>query len=251
MLAVIVVMLVLALVAMTAAAPYVITQIKREREDELIHRGHAYANAIKRFYKRMGRYPTSLGELENANRMRFIRKLYKDPMSKSGDWRIIHYGEAKYFPKGFGYNNISGIGGGTGGAILPGGMSTVLGTGGATTQSGQNSSSSLFSTNTQSAQAGQANQPNTSGMTPADQISKPLGSGPTLGNLPIIGVASTNPDLSIHEVNERKHYNEWEFFYDPRFDLVTQLTVGGATPAGQLGGAQTGGGFGQSGQQKR
>jgi type II secretory pathway pseudopilin PulG len=219
-LAVIVVMLTLTLLAATAAIPYVITQIKREREDELIHRGRAYSAGIKRFYKRMGRYPISLKELEDTNHMRFIRKPYKDPMTKGGEWRLIHYGEAKFFPKGFGYNGISGLGGGTGGAILPGGMSNIL------SGSGQSS----FQSTQQVTQGDQSNQPNTGGMTPADQISKPLGSGgPTLGNVPIIGVASTDKDASIHEVNERKRYDEWEFFYDPRFDIAMTVMPGAAT----------------------
>ena len=65
-----------------------------------------------------------------------LRKQYKDPMSPDGEWRIIHLGEAKYFPKGFGYINIPGAspiggapggapGGGMGSAILPGGVSGI------------------------------------------------------------------------------------------------------------------------------
>ena len=229
MLLVIVMMLAMTLIALTAMAPWEVTQIKRDRELELIHRGKAYTRAIKLFYKRFGRYPTALGELENTQNLHFIRKLYKDPMSPEGEWRIIHLGEAKYPPKGFGYSNIPGqsigtpIGGGPagtpggafgggpggslGGAILPGGMSTILGgpQGGSSSQLG-------------------SNQPSTGGMTPAEQISRPLGSGPTIG-APVIGVASLNKSDSIHEVNERKKYNEWEFFYDPRYDIAAQMSV--------------------------
>lgn len=230
MLLVIVLMLALALIAMSATAPYVITEIKRDREDDLIHRGKQYQRAIKLFYKKFGRYPTSLGELQNTQNVHFLRKLYNDPMTPDGEWRIIHFGEAKYFPKGFGYSNIPGaspIGGGTGsgpgGPLLPGGMSSILG----------GSSPSASS---------QSNQPNTSGMTPAEQISKPLGTGPTIG-APIIGVASKNTGVSIHEVNERSHYNEWEFFYDPRYDIAAQMSVmpgaiPGATGFGQQGPGQ-------------
>lgn len=228
MLAVIVIMLTLTLLAMSAAVPYVVTQIKRDREDELIHRGRAYSTAIKRFMKKTGRYPTSLKELENTGNVRFIRKLYTEPMSKTGEWRIIHYGEAKFFPKGFGFNAISGLGGGTGGAILPGGMGTIVGTGGSLPMSGPGNPGP-GGPGTQTAQG------STGGMTPAADISKPLGTGTTFGGAPIIGVASTNKGESIHEVNERKRYNEWEFFYDPRFNIATQLNIGGAVPAGALG----------------
>ncbi len=225
MLLAIMVMLTLALIAMTATAPYVVTQIKRDREDELIHRGRAYATAVKRFYKRFGRYPARLEELQNTQNIRFIRKLYDDPMSKDGKWRIIHLGEAKYFPKGFGFNGPSqGIGGA--GAVLPGGVSTILGGG------------------PQPGAANQPNQPNTGGMTPAEQISKPLGTGSTFGGMPVIGVASINKSSSIHEVNERSHYNEWEFFYDPRYDIAA-IMPGPATQQVQPGGLVQPGGFGQ------
>ena len=237
MLLVIVLMLALAIIAMSVTAPYVVTEIKRDREEELIHRGKQYQRAVKLFYKRLGRYPTSLAELQNTQNLRFLRKQYKDPMSPDGEWRIIHLGEAKYFPKGFGYSNIPGAspiggapggapGGGMGSAILPGGVSGILGG------------------STSPGTTGQSGQPNTSGMTPAEQISKPLGTGPVIG-APIIGVASLNKGVSIHEVNERSHYNEWEFFYDPRYDIATQMSVMPGAIPGQAGGFGTQGGPGQ------
>ncbi len=231
MLLVIVMMLTIALIALTSVAPYEVTEIKRDREEELIHRGKAYTRAIKLFYKRFGRYPLSLNELQNTQNIKFIRQLYKDPMSPDGEWRIIHIGEAKYPPKGFGYTNIPGAqslgtpigsgpagtqsaGGSLGGAIMPGGVSGILG--GQTSQLG-------------------SNQPNTGGMTPAEQMSKPIG-GSGQNMMPIIGVASKNKSTSIHEVNERKKYDEWEFFYDPRYDIAAQMPtvipggVGGTMP---------------------
>ncbi len=237
MLLVIVMMLALALIALTAMAPNEVTEIKRDRELELIHRGKAYQRGIKLFYKRFGRYPMSLNELQNTQNIRFIRDLYKDPMSPDGEWRIIHIGEAKYPPKGFGYSNSPGaqsigtpIGGGMagtsgpsgsslGGAILPGGMGGLLG----------------GSTGGQSPLG--SNQPSTGGMTPAEQMSKPIG-GSGQNMMPIMGVASQNKSTSIHEVNERKKYNEWEFFYDPRYDIAAQMPqvipggVGGTMPGG-------------------
>ena len=242
MLLIIVMMLTITLIALTAMAPDVVTQAKRDREDELIHRGKAYARAIKLFYKRFGRYPTSLNELQNTQNVRFIRQLYKDPMTPNGEWRIIHMGEAKYPPKGFGYSNIPGgqsigtpIGSGPagtsgpsgpsgsslGGAIMPGGVGSILGgssgAGGASSQLG-------------------SNQPSTGGMTPAEQMSSPIG-GSMPNMMPIIGVASVNKSDSIHEVNERKKYSEWEFFFDPRYDIAAQLSVmpGGAGALGMPG----------------
>ena len=280
MLLVIVMMLAIALISLTAMAPYEVTEIRRDREDELIRRGKAYSRAIKLFYKRFGRYPISLSELQNTQNVHFIRKLYKDPMAPDGQWRLIHYGESKYPPKGFGLSNIPGaqsigspIGSGpagtpgpTGGAILPGGMGSILG-GSSSPLGGSSSPLGGSSSTLGGSSPSSGNQPNTGGMTPADQISKPigLGSGPGVG-APIIGVASTNTSVGIHEVNERKKYNEWEFIYDPRYDIAAQMTVvpgnvGGAMPGsptqqvspfsntfGQSGGPGTqGGGAGQPG----
>ena len=239
MLLVIVMMLTIALIALTAMAPNEVTEIRRDREDELMHRGKAYARGIKLFYKRFGRYPMSLNELQNTQNIKFIRKMYKDPMAPDGEWRLIHVGEAKYPPKGFGYNNIPGaqsigtpIGGGPagtqapsgpsgtnlGGAILPGGVGSIFG--GTSAQGGISPNS---------------NQPNTGGMTPAEQLSKPIGGSAPM--VPIMGVASVNKATSIHEVNERKKYNEWEFIYDPRYDIAAQMSVmpGGAGMANQPG----------------
>jgi len=70
-------------------------KIKREKEDELYHRGMDHAIAIKRFVHKMGRYPASLEQLEDTNHIRFLRKRYKDPMTPEGEWRLVHVGEAQ------------------------------------------------------------------------------------------------------------------------------------------------------------
>src|SRR5579864_1763372 len=71
-------------------------QVKRDREEEMIHRGVQYSRAVRRFFKKFGRYPTTLDELESTNNLRFLRKRYKDPMNrdpKTGqerDFKILH-----------------------------------------------------------------------------------------------------------------------------------------------------------------
>src|SRR5689334_10785600 len=99
---VLMIMALVMMIGLTAVAPAIATQIKREREQELMHRGTAYARAIKRFYKRFGRYPTRIEELENTNNIRFLRKRYTDPITGKNEWRLIHFGEAKIVPKTFG-----------------------------------------------------------------------------------------------------------------------------------------------------
>jgi len=66
-------------VAATVMLPIVVFQVKRDREEELIHRGVQYSRAMKHFVKKFGRYPTRLEELENTNQVRFLRKRYKTP----------------------------------------------------------------------------------------------------------------------------------------------------------------------------
>ena len=61
------------IIASAAIAPRVAQEIRRQREEELIHRGTQYARAIRRYYKKFGRYPTSLDQLENTNNVRFLR----------------------------------------------------------------------------------------------------------------------------------------------------------------------------------
>src|SRR5947209_8343169 len=55
----------LMLVAVAAIAPSYGTQIKREREQELIHRGNQYVRAIRLYYRKFGRFPASVEQLEN------------------------------------------------------------------------------------------------------------------------------------------------------------------------------------------
>jgi type II secretory pathway pseudopilin PulG len=84
---------VLAIVAVSMA-PLITFQIKRQREEEMIHRGVQYSRAVKRYYKKFGRYPTKIEDLESANNLRFLRKRYKDPVTGE-DFKLLHYGDVK------------------------------------------------------------------------------------------------------------------------------------------------------------
>ncbi|MGZ4818164.1 MAG: hypothetical protein ACXVZJ_06035 [Terriglobales bacterium] len=74
MLIVILFMMALMVIAMVATAPAVKTELQRDREEEMVHRGAQYARAIKKYYKKFGRYPATLEQLEKSNDMRFLRK---------------------------------------------------------------------------------------------------------------------------------------------------------------------------------
>src|SRR5512134_1709706 len=79
------------LVAMSAAVPTWQYLMKNDREEELIFRGGEIADAIARFQRRNGNaLPSSLDVLVKG---KFLRRAYKDPMSKDGSWRYIRPGE--------------------------------------------------------------------------------------------------------------------------------------------------------------
>src|ERR1700730_7198442 len=91
-------MLALALItiALLTVLPEIGQQIRRDREEEMRHRGTAYMRAIQHFYKKFGRYPMRVEELENTNNLRFIRKRYKDPINRDAatgqekDFKLLH-----------------------------------------------------------------------------------------------------------------------------------------------------------------
>jgi len=100
----------LLIIALGAIVQSVKFDVERDREEEMIHRGVQYERAIKLYYKKFGRYPTKIEDLENTNTIRFLRKRYKDPTNchqgKCEDFKLLHFGEVKLAFSG-------GIGGGT------------------------------------------------------------------------------------------------------------------------------------------
>ena len=134
MLIVIIFVMVGMMIAALAMAPAITTQIKRDREQEFIHRGAQYARAIKKYHKKFGRYPPTLEALEDTNHMRFLRKRYKDPLVESGKWELVRFGQVQF--------NAANRQGGTGGLAGGGtGLPNVPGvTGLLTGQNSQNQS---------------------------------------------------------------------------------------------------------------
>jgi type II secretory pathway pseudopilin PulG len=177
--------------AALATGPHLAQQIQREREQELIRRGGQYARAVQLFYRRFGRFPARIEELEGTNNIRFLRRRYADPITGKEEWRIIHFGQARATPRGV--------------AGMPG---AVAGHGTPASSLGQ-----------------QAAQPGSQPGVPAQQISRPLG-GQTMGGAGIVGVASTSEKQGVKEINGKRQYNEWEFVYDPRLDPVMQQRQG-------------------------
>lgn len=76
-------------VLLSAAMPIWSKIIQRDKEEELIFRGMQYAEAIRVFQLRNGRYPLRLRELTTV-KPRAIRQLWTDPMTEDGRWGLIY-----------------------------------------------------------------------------------------------------------------------------------------------------------------
>jgi type II secretory pathway pseudopilin PulG len=253
-------MLFVALLAIGAAAvaPSISQQLRRDREEEMIHRGVQYSRAIRRYVKKFGRYPTRLEELENTNNLRFLRKRYKDPITGQ-DFKILHIGDVQTL-FGAGIAGATPAGGPVPGVPTLGGAATITAQNGVpqpggtinstTAIDGQNPSNdnSVPSNGSEDGQTKDAE-------TNSGQIQK--GTATTGGRLenrlenrvfgggPIVGVASTSKAETIREFNHKNHYNQWQFIYDPASDrggllntpAQPPLQVGGGGAAGIVGSA--------------
>ena len=63
--------------------PVVIFEAQRDKEQLLINRGNEYTQAVKLYLRKTGQYPASIDALENTNRVRFLRKKFKDQIGAS------------------------------------------------------------------------------------------------------------------------------------------------------------------------
>ena len=229
----------LLIVAMAAIVPSIAFQIRRDREEELIHRGVQYSRAIRAYFKKFGRYPTKLEDLESANNLRFLRKRYKDPISGQ-DFKLLHFGEVKMF--GSPIAGASAIAGANPAQASP--FGSANGPGLTSSPSGLGAAPPPTNAADPNAQAGANQAPGTDSSqvvgTPQARSgdSKDFGgqpSGPTFGGGPIVGVVSTSKKEGIREFNHKKKYEEWQFIYDPSTDRGGLLSTPNQPPL--LGGA--------------
>jgi len=233
-------LLVVALLAITAAIalPEISFRIRRDREQEMIHRGVQYSRAIRAYYKKFGRYPTRIEDLDNTNNLRFLRKHYKDPITGQ-DFRLLHYGEPGVtLAGGLAGGSIPGANpiGSPQGLNGPGGFSQSSAFGGnANSAFGANSNSAAGSnppaanTNTAAgpsqtpspseSQDSSSTKTNSSGSNDKSSSDQPVTGGP------IVGVASVSKKTTIREFNKKKKYNEWQFVYDPTTDRGGMITT--------------------------
>lgn len=80
------------LIMLSVVALKVTTQGQREKEEEMIWRGHQYERGIQRYVQKFGRYPSKIDDMVKATSgVRYMREAYKDPMNKEdGSWRFIY-----------------------------------------------------------------------------------------------------------------------------------------------------------------
>lgn len=265
--------LALMVVAMSQAAPTVLSNIQRERETEMVWRGKQYVRGIRMYYMKMQHFPTSMDNLTKPqDGIRFMRKAYKDPMNLvDGSWRLIYVGPSGQLigslnnqTINFGMATAPGMG--AAGATLTNALnSTPSGTTGSSTfgsssfgnsSFGSSANSSFGSTGFGNTQTGAATQTGTAGTTATngtdattnsiggdsgDDVGQPyslagsMDSSNTIGGN-IIGVGSKVNKASFLVYKKAKNYRKFEFIWDPSADM----TVGGAsmgigTPVGGSG----------------
>lgn len=225
--------------------------ILRDREVEMIHRGEQYERAIRRYYRKNGSYPISIEALENTNKVRYLRKRYKDPMSPDGEWKLVHATDIK-----LGVGGLMGAGNAAANtANVAGAAANQIGAAFAAQSAvnSANTNTSIFGDQTSSGTSDSGSTGDTTGGTTGTTgtSANPTGAGtngagPVLGGGPILGVVSKSKAEGIHSFNDKSKYSEWFFIYDPSQDKGQQLigpynpnlTLGGTTASGT--GAQQG-----------
>jgi type II secretory pathway pseudopilin PulG len=229
-------------IAAAAVAPHIAFQIRRDREEELIHRGVQYSRAIRRFVKKTGGYPVRLEQLENTNNIRFLRKRYKDPITGQ-DFKILHLGDVKltFGPGIAGASPIGGANPAPGALALGGAVTQGLGGTGTQALGGLVSPGLTARANAPATPATQDNlgqdtsQPN-SGAPSQPQPNQGIAAGgkdlpaTVFGGGPIVGVVSTSKAATIREFNKKNHYNQWQFIYDPASDRGGLLSTPNQPP---------------------
>lgn len=255
------------LIGASVAVLRVETQGKRDKEAEMIWRGEQYERAIGLYYRKFGRFPTSLEDLvKGTNGVRYLREAYRDPMNKDdGAWRLIYVtpagqliGSVRYITlqqmalvdraRIMGMQLGQGAGGGNGpdnsssapsgtdeqnqNPSPPGAPPGAGGSSGAASQSqpGQQANGSPAVTPGQPASSGLMQQP----VPPGGQIQEAESSDQQVIGGFIVGVASKINRPSLKVYNGGTTYKQWEFIYNPLEQVQTfggtPISIGAPTP---------------------
>ena len=249
----------LVLLGAIVAAPYVRTERQREKEEEMIWRGKQYVRGIKLYYRKNGRFPTSVDDLikPKVGSVRYMRQAYKDPVNKEdGAWRMIYVGPAGQLigslkpPQTF---QIPGIAGTQPG--VPAGNNPQQGNSFGLSGFGQSNPPKTTTPQGATSNGGQPNSPTggQSAAAPTDNATNATPSGLVNSDSPliggnIIGVGSKINKRSVIVYDKAKNYRLFEFVWNPSKDLANALNQAGAQPGAAKPNPQGGGqsGFGQS-----
>jgi type II secretory pathway pseudopilin PulG len=253
-------LLFVALLAIGAAAivPAITFQVKRDREDEMIHRGVQYTRAVRKYFKKFGRYPTRIEDLVTTNNIHYLRKAYKDPITGK-DFKLLHMSDVQMtffaaggtgFPQN-GMNNNPGAAAAASfaqsAAVAGQGAQPNLDPGQPGNNPGQPDAQASPGDDTPGGPdiaGGAADASNSSGSaTPSSQNSSTGGgfgspSARTFGGGPVVGVASLSKAKTIRVFNKKDHYDKWQFYYDPSSDRGGLITTPNQPPlmqGGQVG----------------
>lgn len=266
--------------ALGVAAPRVAKQLERDREVESEHRAQEYVRAIQLFYRKNNRFPNSVDEMLGKSQsgislggastnVHFLRQQYKDPLT-GGDYKLIHFGEAKTEVKGFfgeplqgmpvgNLGSAAGMVSNLGGNSAPGGsLGSPTGQGGpgtstAPTSTPGNTTGATSSTDgTSSSPAGTPTGSQTSSQNGSQtDVTSTLG-GNNASSFQgskgvIIGVGSNGKGHGLVEWNGSENIEDWEFLYDPRVEMLkAKVSIFGGTPA-TSGNGSLGSGFAPAG----
>ena len=221
----------------------ILTEGKRQKEQEMIWRGQQYTRGIKLYYRKLGRFPTSLDDLTKPKigNLRFMRQAYKDPMNKEdGSWRLIYVGPAGQLIGSLN-PSLSSVqmpvaagqpgGAAANGATAKAGQSGALGGFGPTsTAPGTPAPAGTTGATPGATGTGTAAQGTDAAGTGTDPQAVPMGDTPTLVGGSIIGIGSKINQPSIIVFEKAHNYRLFEFIWDPSKDLG----IAGA-PAQQIG----------------
>jgi type II secretory pathway pseudopilin PulG len=195
-------------------------QYQRDREEELIHRGVQYSRAVRRYFKKFGRYPTRIEDLESTNKLRFLRRRYTDPMNrdpqtgKERDFKLLHMTDVQMsFSSAPANGPVPAAEVSSQPVNATGASSITAEPGAAAGTNGTQNVSGGDQADTSQADQGVAPPPQ-----PLSQQTGPNGAPQVFGGGAIVGVASASKDKTVREFNKKNHYNQWQFIYDPTTD---------------------------------
>ena len=247
----------LVLIGVMTAAPYIRTERQREKEEEMIWRGKQYVRGIKLYYRKTGRFPTSVDDLTKPKlgSLRFMRQAYDDPMNKTdGSWRLIYVGPSGQLIGSLKPQQSFQIPGQVGTPAGANPQQTAFGGSGlgqpAQGQAGAQPGATPTGTNAAQTSPGS---PGSGAVSADDAAANATPSGlvnadsPVIGGN-IIGVGSKINKRSIIVYDKATNYRLFEFIWNPSKDLANalnqQINAPNQNPQGT---APAQSGFGQSG----